>query len=230
MARLFEHDDAEAMARAAAQAVTARLAGALSARGAASLSLCGGATPRRTYELLANADVAWDRVTVTLSDERWVPPDSEDSNERLVRETLLRGAGAAARFVPLYTGGDVEAAPAAIEERLAAAPRPIDVGILGIGEDGHTASLFPGETTALNADPADRVVAVAHKGPGASRARITMTLPELAAHRTLIFLAQGMKKHAIIQAVLGIAGDPQDLPVAHVIAADAAEADIYWAP
>src|SRR5690606_5835795 len=110
MARLFEHDDAEAMAQAAAQAVTAHLADALATRGAASLSLCGGATPRRAYELLANADIAWERVTVTLSDERWVPPDSEHSNERLAREMLLRGAAAAARFIPLYTGGDVEAA------------------------------------------------------------------------------------------------------------------------
>ena len=231
MADLCPFDDADAMAAAAADDIAAQLRAAAGARGVASLSLCGGSTPEPVYRALSAADLPWDKVTVTLSDERWVDPSAEESNERLARETLLQGPAASACFVGLFRGGAPGDAPAALEAALQAAPRPIDVGILGVGEDGHTASLFPtGADHALDPAARDRLAVVAFDGPGASKARITMTLPELAAHRTLIVLARGMRKRAIIDAVLGIAGDPEDLPMARVIAASRGDVRIYWAP
>lgn len=231
MADLCAFDDAEAMAGAAAADIATMLRAAIAARGAASLSVCGGATPGAVYRALSATDLPWDRVRVTLSDERRVPPAAEESNERLARDTLLQARAASACFVGLYRDGAPGESLSSIETALQDVPRPIDVGVLGIGEDGHTASLFPdGADHALDPAAAGRVAVVEKAGPGASLARITMTLPELAAHRTLIFLTRGMRKRAIVDAVLGIAGDPEGLPVAHVVAAADGDVRIYWAP
>jgi 6-phosphogluconolactonase len=231
MAELREFPDRETMTREAAVFVAGQLREAIAEHGKAALSLSGGSTPGPVYRMLSDADLDWDRVTLTLSDDRWVDPASEHSNERLVRETLLRGRAAAARFVGLYVGGKAGDALAQIDRNLHAAPRPIDVGILGIGDDGHTASLFPGtEAGPLAATAQGRVAAVDKEGPGESKARITFTLPELTSHRALIFLAQGEDKRAIIHTVLGMSGDPEGLPVARVIAAARGDVSIYWAP
>lgn len=231
MADLYEFPDRQAMAAAAAAAIAARLTAAIAARGRATLSLSGGSTPAAAYRALAHADLDWSRVVLTLSDERWIPPAAAESNERLIRQTLLQHKAKAARFIGLYMREDASEAVAEIEDALSEAPRPIDLGVLGVGEDGHTASLFAGaEEGPLSPRARGRVAAVAKDGPGASRSRITMTLPELASHAALIVLAHGMQKRAIIDAVLGISGDPQGLPIAHVVAAARGPVDFYWAP
>jgi len=113
-------------------------------RGRASLVVSGGSTPIPVFAALSELTLAWEQVTITLADERWLDPASADSNEHLVRQHLLQNQAAAARFVGLKNG----AATAAQGEkecgaRLALLPRPFDVLILGMGNDGHTASLFP---------------------------------------------------------------------------------------
>lgn len=219
------------MAIAAAQDIGTRLREAIAARGAASLSLCGGSTPAPVYRALSRTTLPWDKMAVTLSDERWLEPAAAESNERLARETLLQGQAAAARFVGLYRNGAAHDVLPDIEKALEAVPRPIDVGVLGVGDDGHTASLFgDGAEAAFDPDTSARVAAVARDGPGGSKARVTMTLRELAAHGALIFVARGMRKRAIIDAALGMSGDPEGLPVARVIAAAQGGVAVYWAP
>lgn len=157
-------------------------------RGSRTLVLAGGNTPRRCYELLARLDVEWGRVTVLFGDERCVPPDHADSNYRLAREALLdQVAPASVHRMVGELGPDEGAAEySRIVERLA----PLDIVVLGIGEDGHTASLFPGHPE-VNAK--GWAVGV-RNSPKPPPERVTLTLDALRGARRVIILATGAGK------------------------------------
>jgi 6-phosphogluconolactonase len=181
---------ADEVARSAAE----EIAQALRA-GARTLVLAGGTTPQRCYELLAEMEVEWGRVTVLFGDERCVPPDHPDSNYLMAKETLLdRVSPATVHRMPGELGPDEGAAE---YERVVAANSPLDIVVLGIGEDGHTASLFPGHA-ALNAH---NLVVGIDDSPKPPPERITLTLPVLRAARRVIILATGSgKAEAVAQA------------------------------
>ncbi|MGH9279596.1 MAG: 6-phosphogluconolactonase [Acidimicrobiales bacterium] len=158
-----------------------------------SLTLSGGPTARRCYERLA-ADAAdqidWWQVDVYWGDERCVPPDSPDSNERLVREALLEKVGAANAVYPMRC----EDGPDPYQQRIAQAGR-LDFIHLGLGPDGHTASLFPG-SPALDADPG-RLVVLNHDPSGRNPyERMTLTFSGLARGRLVVFTVAGADKAA----------------------------------
>ena len=135
--------DRDALDRALASEVLQRLEGALEARGAAYLVVSGGSTPAGLFSMLAQAAIDWPQVTIMLADERWVDIGHDDSNERLVRSKLLTGPAADAQFLTLIPEpGDAEANIAQLSETVKGLPR-FDVVLLGMGEDAHTASLFP---------------------------------------------------------------------------------------
>lgn len=142
---LHQAQDATALATDLAHFVAGHLQAGLRQNGHALLVLSGGSTPVPFFEALSRMDLDWAHVSVTLADERWVPPDHADSNERLVRAHLLKGPAAKARFVPLKSDDAlaVQGLPR-IESAIAALPWPADVVLLGMGSDAHTASLFPG--------------------------------------------------------------------------------------
>jgi len=150
--------------------------------------LAGGTTPLRCYELLADLDVRWGRVTVLFGDERCVPPDHPDSNYRMVRETLLSRVAPAS--VHRMAGELGPAAAASDYERIVGFLAPLDVVLLGVGEDGHTASLFPGHP-ALKADGWTTYILNAPKPPPQ---RVTLTLAALRGARRVIILATGAGK------------------------------------
>ncbi|TMC67676.1 MAG: 6-phosphogluconolactonase [Chloroflexi bacterium] len=163
--------------------------------GSRTLVLAGGTTPRRCYELLARLDVAWGRVTVLFGDERCVAPDHPDSNYRMAREALLdHVAPATVHRIPGELGPD-EAAAA--YSRVVAGLAPLDIVVLGIGEDGHTASLFPGDA-AVNA----RGWAVGiRNSPKPPPERVTLTLQALrGAHQVLILATGAGKAQAVSMA------------------------------
>jgi 6-phosphogluconolactonase len=204
--RLVSLPAAEFAQRAAAL-IEEEIRGALAARGACRLALAGGETPRAIYAALPS-DLPWDRVWITFGDERCVPPNHADSNYRMAREALLDRVPAAHVF---RIRGEIsqEAAAAEYEQLLAVEAARTgearfvhDLILLGMGEDGHTASLFPGmETlreTVRNVVPAF--------GPKPPPQRVTMTLPLLNAARKVFFIAKGAGKADILRQVLS--GDP----------------------
>ena len=170
-----------------AAAAAADIAQALG-QGSRTLVLAGGTTPRRCYELLAGLDVRWGRVTVLFGDERCVPPDHLESNYRMAREALLdHVAPATVHRMPAELGPDEGAAEYA---RIVAELAPLDIVVLGIGEDGHTASLFPGHP---ELDAEGWAVGV-RNSPKPPPERVTLTLQALRGARRVLILATGAGK------------------------------------
>ncbi|GEM_PF-289017 len=192
------------LAEAAADHLEARLR---EQEGPFRLALAGGSTPRRLYSLLAERDLPWERLRIFLGDERAVPEDHPDSNFRMVRETLLAGSTLQSEQVFRWETerGPDEAARVyaqALDREFAGAPPCFDLVLLGLGEDGHTASLFPG-SPALQVF--DRATAANPLGPGKG-SRLTLTLPVLNLARSAMFLVGGRAKASILRRVL--AGGP----------------------
>ncbi|MCP5012357.1 MAG: 6-phosphogluconolactonase, partial [Aestuariibacter sp.] len=138
------YESAEALNTAFADDIARLLSDAIASRGKASLMVSGGRTPLPLFQALCNADIDWSNVDVSLVDERWVDEQDDASNTKLVKQNLMVGKAAAARFVDMKSA-ESDAADAVLdcEARLATMSQPFDVLILGMGEDGHTASLFP---------------------------------------------------------------------------------------
>jgi 6-phosphogluconolactonase len=181
-------DTPEDVAQAGANAIAEALR-----EGSRTLTLAGGTTPARCYELLAVMEVEWGRVTVLFGDERCVPPDHQDSNYRMARQTLLdKVAPATVLRMPAELGPDEGAMEYA---KTIAALVPLDVVILGIGEDGHTASLFPGHPLLKAKD----LVAGIRDSPKPPPERVTLTLPALQGARRVIILATGAGKAKAVE-------------------------------
>jgi 6-phosphogluconolactonase len=157
-------------------------------KGARTLVLAGGTTPQKCYELLAKMEIEWGRVSVLFGDERCVRPDHPESNYRMAREALLdRVAPATVYRMPAELGPDEGAA---LYAQVVAMVSPLDFVILGIGEDGHTASLFPGHP----ALKATGLTVGIHDSPKPPPERVTLTLPVLESARTVLILATGAGK------------------------------------
>ncbi|HCY12857.1 MAG TPA: 6-phosphogluconolactonase [Gammaproteobacteria bacterium] len=213
-------------ARAAAvTGVVESLAQALAGRGRASLGVCGGRTAAAMLPVLATQLIDWEHVDVFLVDERWVDPIDDQSNEKLVRTTLLQGPAAAARFTGLKsTHHSARQAAPNIEARLQAIARPFDVVFLGMGNDGHIASLFPG---GAENSVTDRLV-TASTAPAGTRERISLTPAALQQVRRIVLVLFGRTKRALLEQAI-TQGSPVELPVRHVLQQQGPELSIITA-
>lgn len=225
---LTAYADGDALARALAAHVAEALRARLARTGAASLAVSGGRTPARFLAALSAAPLDWHRIAVTLVDERWVPQTSDRSNAALVRAHLLTGPAAAARFVPLFTGhATPEAGLAAAAAALADLPAPFAAVVLGMGDDGHTASFFPGaDNLAEITDPAAPARLAAVRAPAAGEPRITFTLPPLLAADALFLHIEGPRKRAVLET----AARGEDLPICAILAHASRPVDVVWCP
>ena len=222
--------DPQHLAEQLAEDIAARLTQAVAERGAASLVVPGGTTPAQLFDALARRRAPWNRVSVTLTDERWVDPADTDSNERQIRSRLLTHHAAAARFVGLKTPAlSAAGALGDVEARLKALPRPFDVMLLGMGADGHTASLFPGSPALKASLAGDRIAVQAVQAPGArgSLERITLALPTILDSRMIAVLVAGAAKLATLRRAQE-EGDALAMPIRAVLNGACAPIRIYW--
>ena len=167
--------DSNSLSRNLSRQLAANLAAAIAGRGLASLVVSGGKSPIRLFELLRAENLDWSRVCVALADERWVEPSDPDSNEKLVRDVLLKESAAAARFIGLKNGAPTpDLGAVSAWETFARVPRPFDAVVLGMGDDGHTASLFPGSPNLARAlNPAAVAGCVGMHSPVAPHPRLS---------------------------------------------------------
>jgi 6-phosphogluconolactonase len=231
MPEFKEFKDSDTLVAVLAAQVAELLRAGIRERGRASLVVSGGATPVPFFAALSELALDWKQVTITLADERWVDLAAADSNECLVRQHLLQNRAAAARFVGLKTGaatavqGETECA-----ERLALLPSPFDVLILGMGNDGHTASLFPQAarlSEALAQDSGKLCLAITP--PVAPHERMSLTLPALLHSRRIILHLVGPGKREVYEKALAD-GPVAEMPIRAVLRQTAAPVTVFWAP
>ena len=229
--RLHTYDSVTQWAWGAAVSMAASLGRSLEERPRARLLLSGGSTPGPVYGALAKAPLEWSRVDVALVDERWLQPSDPDSNARLVRETLLRHRAADARFETItQQGRSIQQAVATANMH---ARSPADVVVLGMGEDGHTASLFPrmmGLEHALGTSAAYVAVdASGCPGAGSLSRRISLTPAGLQPAHTRILLIRGERKRELLDRV--VAGeDPMEYPARIALLTPGAVLHVHWCP
>lgn len=223
--------DAVTLSHALSGEIKVDLEEAIQVRGVASLIVSGGRTPVRLFEQLHTEKLDWPRVWISLADERWVETTNPASNERLVREHLLLGEAAGARFVGLKNPAPTPEAGADWAWRaLSRVPHPYDVIVLGMGDDGHTASLFPNSLAlarALDASAAPACVAV--NALAAPHARVSLNLAALLDARRIILHIEGMAKWQVYQKAR-TPGSAQELPVRAVLHQQEVPVDVYWSP
>lgn len=229
MAKLLEFADGDTAAAALAQHVAAHLKADLARQAQTVLVVSGGRSPVPFFHALAVQPLDWARVTVTLADERWVPPDHADSNEALVRRHLLTGRAAAARLLPLWSGAATpEAGAQVLAPALAALRRPLGQVVLGMGEDGHVASLFPDAPELAEGLRTQAPILALHPG-AAPHPRLSLSLSALLQSRDIALLVSGEAKARLLAEALG-GGPVADLPVRAVLRQTAVPVSIFWSP
>ncbi len=229
--QFFEFTDAGSLVGKLAGKIAELLTQGIVARGEASLAVSGGRTPVPLFMTLSDIELEWKKVKICLVDERWVDPEDEDSNERMVREYLLRGRAARAHFTGMKTSGAARAGEIRYAAALSAFSWPLNVVILGMGNDGHTASLFPGATAlreAVSMTSGKRCLAI-FPSHNISHERMTLTLPAILDSRHIIVHIQGdQKKKVYTQACQD--GPAKEMPIRYILRQQQVPVSVYWAP
>ncbi len=229
----LQFNTADEMAQGAAGQLAIILNDALDTRGRAMLVLSGGSTPKRTYQYLAQKKLDWSRVTITLADDRWVKQPHAASNAKMLAETLFGGDAKHAQFIDLVTDDSTpEAALQTVAGRLNPWTDAYDAVVLGMGQDGHTASLFPrgyGMDIAMDMNNPLPVAAVTpnplpHDAPFP---RMTLTLARLLKSRHHMLLISGTEKHRVFEDAI-LHDDPARLPIAAFLHNTALTFQTYW--
>lgn len=221
--KFTEYPDREFLYLSLSDKIAGQLGDFLRREGRASLCVPGGTSPGPIFDNLSGVTLDWANVSVFLNDERWVSEDSPRSNTRLVKERLFRGRAAAANFVPIHA--DAETPEQVIDSLIeGVVPHlPISVLLLGMGEDMHTASLFPGADHLASALAGDAPVLMALRAEAAGEPRITLTAPTLAGAMNIHVLITGAKKREALERAAKL--PPEQAPIRAVLD----NATVHWA-
>ncbi len=227
MTTFLKYEDRASLMASLADLVASELSAALAKKGRASLAVPGGTTPGPFFEVLRQKSLDWLSVTILPTDERFVPENSERSNARLIADTLLRDKAGKARFLSLYRNG--EAPETHLEEitREVAELLPLDVCLLGMGEDRHTASLFPDADVLDQALSAEAPPVLPIRAPGAGEPRLTLTASVFqGAHHVHLLILGPAKKTALDLALKP--GPAEEAPVRSILK-DGSSTQIHYA-
>ncbi len=230
-AKVLRFDNSAILSEHLAMQIAADLRHGLATRGLASLVVSGGRTPVMLFEFLRMQLLDWSHVCIALADERWVEPTDLASNEKLVREVLLQNQAAKARFLGLKNAAPTpDMGAVSAWETFARVPRPFDHVVLGMGDDGHTASLFsssPNLTSALN--PHAAAACVAMLAPVTPHARLSLNLSALLDAKNITLLINGESKWQRYQAACA-PGPASDMPIRGVLHQECTPLQVLWAP
>lgn len=214
---------------ACAKHLEALLAAKLAITGEASLVVTGGSSPAACYTKLASAALNWLQVHVILSDERWVPVDDDNSNEKLIRETLLVQRAVDATLIPMYKSGkSLQARCEELNRELPGLPQPFAATLLGMGEDGHVASLFPDASNlAAGLDENSGVWCMPVDTNASPVSRLSLTMSALMRGEHIVLLFFGDKKRAVYQQA---AAGERAYPVSSLVQQTHTPVHVFWAP
>lgn len=229
---LHYFDSREEANEALSQKIAENLRASLTEYGKASLWCSGGSTPMPMYRELSNAELDWSKVLVSLVDERYVPPTDEASNERLIKENLLANNAESCQFIPFF---QITSSPEESQQQLEKTLREhihgaLDVVVLGMGNDGHTASLFPcaKETEQAVSAENDQFTCVTYPRM-APHPRLTLTLNRLLASRNIYLLLFGEEKLQTLKKAEQD-GEEIEMPIRYFLRNDSPKLHIFWAP
>lgn len=217
--------DTTQLDHALAGQIAKALADGIASNGRATLAVSGGRTPGGFFRALSQHKLDWQHVIVTLADERCVEESDPSSNARSVREHLLQGPAEQASFLPLYIPGE---RPEALLERLAAIPAQFDAVVLGMGDDAHTASIFPDSPQRDAALSPSAPVALAVEGKAPVRERITLSAQRLLATRLLCLHITGASKWQVLGETL--AAPSAERPISLFLYNRNIPAHVFWTP
>jgi len=217
-----ESSDQSELTEEITDVVANALAEGIKRHGMATLLVSGGGTPLPMFLELSARDIDWSNVVVSLADERWVPANDNDSNEKLVRENLLIKRASVARFVSLYRDGNKDQAIEDVRQDVASLPNPYSVVILGMGGDGHTASLFPDAPELEEAMSSDKLVEFLNP-PSVGQTRISLTPAALLNTDNLLVHITGKEKRRVLESAA-------ELPIGRVLQGLGKPTKVYWAP
>ncbi len=221
---LIEYPDQEILAIEVAKRLSDDLESHLLHHDTASLAVAGGSTPGPIFDALCAAGLEWKRVHVMATDERWVPSDSDRSNARMIRARLMTGPAAAARFLPFYVPDRAPEDVLAEVEALIAPELPLSVVLLGMGEDMHTASLFPGVAGLEKALASDAAPLAVLRPESQPEARVSLTAPVLNGALSKHLVVFGAAKREALDRALSLA--PEEAPIQAVLPGT----HVHWAP
>lgn len=227
----YSFPDHEALIRKFTDTISEILKRGVKQNRRASLAVSGGRTPVALFKALSLTDIPWQNVDITLVDERWVDPADIDSNENLVRSHLLQNKAAKAHFTGMKnSSATAGAGEAECEKILKSIHRPFDVLILGMGSDGHTASLFPGaEKLAQATDMNSGKICISIAPLTAPHERMTLTLPEILSSKNIFLHITGQNKKAVLEKAL-TQGSAEEMPIRFILLRSGKNppVSIYW--
>lgn len=224
---LHSFKSSEALVATLSEKILTTLKRAIEQRGQACIALSGGSTPKKLFENLSKADMEWKKVIVTLVDERWVEPSSHESNENLIRNTLLQNRASLAKFIPLKNSAENVQDGVAITQKKLQEIDKLDVVVLGMGGDAHTASFFPHAEGLENA-LFTKELCCATKATVAPFSRITLSREFLLSTTELILHIEGEQKREVFDLACG-SSDMKQMPIISMMQQNQPKLEVYYA-